>query len=450
MNAAWAKFIPETIRNRLKGRHVVTKILGNTVWLLADRVLRMGLGLLVGVSVARYLGPSQWGLLNYAVAFTSLFAAFASFGIDSIVVRELVRYPEQRDEVLGTASILKALGGALVLGSASVAIIFVKPSDSVTLYLVSITAAASLFQTFDTIDLWFQSQVQSKHSVRARGITFFIIAAGKLMLVAGHAPLIAFAWINFCEAMLNAVALLIVYFLGGQRLAGWHFSYRWVQELLRDGWPLLLSGLAIGLYMKIDILMLDSMAGSKAVGIYSAAVRLSEAGYAIPSAIAASVFPSIIESKQANQQLYEARLYKLFRLVTGLAYFIVIPTAFLSPLIVRLLFGQAYAGAALVLSIHIWSAIFVFLGIAATPFWLAENLQKECLYLTLLGAVLNIALNWLWIPQWQSAGSALATLVSYGLIHTVALYFFKPTRLLLSLFMKSLARPLLPALRGNR
>src|SRR5262245_9709117 len=113
MDARWLSWLPESLRVRVVGRHELQAILGNTGWLFADRVVRMGLGLVISVWMARYLGPSQFGEFNYAIAFVSFFGVAASLGLDSVVVRELVRHPETRDEILATVFVLKLLGGAL-------------------------------------------------------------------------------------------------------------------------------------------------------------------------------------------------------------------------------------------------------------------------------------------------------------------------------------------------
>ncbi|MCR4321033.1 MAG: oligosaccharide flippase family protein, partial [Candidatus Brocadiaceae bacterium] len=139
-------------------------ILVNTGWLFADRILRMGVGLFVGVWVARYLGPEQFGLYSYALAFVSLFGAFATLGLDGIVVRDIVRDPACKYETLGTAFVLKLIGGSLTFLLVIIAISLLRPHDRLTHWLVGITAVGMIFQAFDTIDFWFQSQVKSKYT----------------------------------------------------------------------------------------------------------------------------------------------------------------------------------------------------------------------------------------------------------------------------------------------
>ena len=74
------------MRQNVEGRGNLQKLIGNTGWLFADRILRLGVGLWVGIWTARYLGPEQFGLFNYSIAFVALFSVFATLGLDGIVV----------------------------------------------------------------------------------------------------------------------------------------------------------------------------------------------------------------------------------------------------------------------------------------------------------------------------------------------------------------------------
>lgn len=153
------ELLPRSLRAKFAASPTLRQLVTNTGWLLADRVVRLGGGLVVGVWLARYLGPEQYGLYNYAIAFVSLFSSFATLGLDGIVVRDLVRHPDQRSETLGTTFGLKLLGGCLILGLSLGAVNLYRPQDTLSHWLVGITAVGALFQAFDTIDFWFQSQV---------------------------------------------------------------------------------------------------------------------------------------------------------------------------------------------------------------------------------------------------------------------------------------------------
>jgi len=163
--------------------------------------------------------------------------------------------------------------------------------------------------------------------------------------------------------------------------------------------------------MKIDQVMIKEMLGAEQVGHYAAAVRLSEAWYFVPMAITSSVFPAIINAKKQSEALYYQRLQKLYDLMVWLAVAIALPTTFLAPWVIRVLYGEAFLPAAGVLSIHIWAGVFVFLGVACGRWFLCENYIKKNFYRTLFGMVINVVLNLILIPAYGIYGAAIATLL---------------------------------------
>jgi len=174
------------------------------------------------------------------------------------------------------------------------------------------------------------------------------------------------------------------------------------------------------IYMKIDQIMLGQMIGDEAVGLYSAATRISEVWYFIPMAIVASVFPAILESKKRSEDEYYERLQKLYDLMAMISVGVALAMTFLSMLIVTSLFGEAYSEAGPVLAIHVWAAVFVFLGVASSQWFLAENLQILSFQRTALGAVVNVILNLWLIPLYGVVGAALATVFAQA---TASLFF---------------------------
>ncbi len=426
------------LRTRLEGRFTLQKIIGNTGWLFADRLSRMGVELSIGVWVARYLGPSQFGLFNYALAFVKLFGPLATLGLDTIVVRDLVRNPAGREETLGTALGLKLLGGGAALLSCVTAIGLLRPGDDLTHGLVAMLAAGLVFQSLDAIDLWFQSQVQSRYSVPAKNAAFVLIALVKVVLIQVRAPLIAFAVAALAEVALGAVGLMIAYQLAGQRLEAWRFSVRRARQLLAVCWPLLFSGMAIMIYMKIDQVMLGSMVGDQAVGIYAAATRISEVWYFIPTAIVASAFPAIVEARKVGEADYYRHLQNLFDLMAGLAFALAVPMTFFSGFVVHVLYGPAYADAAPILTIHIWAALFVFLGVAQSPWDTTEGLTRLALFRTVAGAIVNVALNLVLLPVYAGLGAAIATVVAYAVSACLANMIDARTRRILGLQVRAI------------
>ncbi len=387
----------------------------NTSWLFAEKILRMAVGLFVGVWVARYLGPEQYGILSYAAAFVGLFIAIAKLGLDSIVVRELVNNENGAYDILGTAFWLRFFGALVLLFMLFIAVHFTS-NDLNTNKIIFILAGATIFQSFNVVDLFFQSRVMSRYAVFANVIALFISSLIKIALILIEAPLIAFAWAALFDSFILGCGY-IYFFLKYSNLHIKKFSFKksTAFNLLYDSWPLIISGLVVALYMKIDQVMIKEMLGSEAVGQYAAAVRLSEAWYFIPMAICASLFPAIINAKKVSEELYYERLQKLYNLMVWIAAAIALPMTFLSDWIVKLLYGGQYNEAGGVLMIHIWAGIFVFLGVASGRWFVSENLQKYTFYRTVSGAIINIVLNLSLIPKYGVQGAAVATLISQGM-----------------------------------
>ena len=406
--------LPAFIHRRIAHRPNLVKIVDNIGWLFVDKVLRMGVGLFVGVWVVRYLGPEQFGLLSFATAFVGLFGAIAGLGLQGIVVRDIVRDPSRKEDTLGTAALLQFIGGLLAYGLILATIFWLRPDDALAKALVAILGSTMLFKASEVAVYWFESQVLSKYTVWVQNGSFLVFAAIKIVLILNNAPLIAFASVIMAEALMVALLMLVMLGLRGPRLRHLRITLARAKALLADSWPLLLSGIAIVIYMKIDQIMLGQMVGDEAVGIYSAAVRISEVWYFIPMMIVASVFPAILEAKKRSEAQYYQRLQHLYDLMVWLSVAVALPMTFLSTPIVTLLFGENFSASGTVLAIHIWAAVFVFLGVASSKWFLAENRQMLSFQRTALGAVVNVILNLLLIPDFGPIGAAIATVVSYA------------------------------------
>jgi len=420
--------LPVSLRNRVEHRSNLQAILSNTGWLFADKALRMGVGLFVGVWVARYLGPEQFGLWNFAIAFAGMFGAFATLGLDGIVIRELVKNPERQHELLGTAFTLRLVGAAIAIMLVLIAIALMHADEPLTLWLVALSAAGFIFQSVNVIDFYFQAKVQSKYTVFAANIAFTLITIVKVVLLVSAAPLILFAWAGLGEAALTSLFLLFAYKMNHYNFRDWRYDNSVARELLKESWPLIFAGVAVSLCMRIDQVMLGAMLGRGEVGLYSVALRLSEVWYVIPSIIVASVTPAISNAHTYSYDLYKLRLQQLFNNLVKIAYLVAIPMTFLADFLVHLLYGESYGNAGAILAVHIWAAVFVFLGVASTPWTMNEKTMKVALYQTMLGASINILLNLYLIPRYGGVGAAVATALSQCLCVWVSNYFFKVNR----------------------
>ena len=383
----------------------------NTSWMFAEQALRIIAGLFIGVWIARYLGPEQFGIFSYATAFVAIFAGIAKLGLDSIVIRELVNYPEKADVYLGTAFWLKVMG-ALIVWAIIATTTLLSNNDQTTNIYILIIASGIIFQSFEVIDFYFQSQVLSKFVSICKITQLFISSALKIYLVFTNEDLLWFVLVSAIDQMVLGINLYISY--KKQLLANFYnkFDSQILVKLLRESWPLMLSSLAITIYMRIDQIMIQNMLGTKEVGIFTAAVNIVSAFYFIPMLITSSLFPSIISSKKISEELYYKRLQLLFSTLTWIAILIYIPMIIFSDQLVNLLYGQNFKNAGQVIYIYAFAGIFVFMGVASARWYINEGLQKITLLRTLVGAAINIALNLILIPIINLKGAAIATLIS--------------------------------------
>jgi O-antigen/teichoic acid export membrane protein len=372
------------------------------------------MALLVGIWIARYLGPAQYGLLSFSLAFVSLFTAIATLGLPNVIVREFVNRPHDRDIIIGTAFFLRLIGGVAAAILVVAGVFLVRPDDQLSRLIVTILSFQLVAKSSEVIKNWFESKVRSKYTVFAELGAYLVVAITKIALILVEAPLMYFVWAYLFQFVLTAVLLFIMYFLtfGTPK---WLPRIQEAQRLLKESWPLIISGLVIMIYMRIDQVMIGQMLDDESVGIYSVAVRLSEIWYFIPTAIAASVFPNLLKTRQQSKTRYHEKLQMLLDTLVVLSLMIAVPMTFLATGIVSLLFGSEYSGAGPVLSIHIWAAVFVFMAMATSKWRLAEGLQYQSAYRNPTGAALNVGLNFLLIPKYGITGAAVASLAAQAL-----------------------------------
>jgi polysaccharide transporter, PST family len=432
------KILPQRLRVKLSNNREFRRILGNINWLTFESIFKNLVGVFVFALVARYLGPEQFGLMSYALAFVALFSFLSSLGLEGIFVRDIVSNPDKKAEYLGSTFFLKILGSLTMVFVVGLAIFIVEPENQLIQLFVVILTFSHIFKSFYVIDLWFQSKVQSKYSVYSRSSAFFIISLTKITLILVGAPLVIFIMVMALEAFLVSVFLIYFYSKRGEiAFRKWKIKIDVMKALLKDSWPLMLSSIAIIIYMRLDQIMIGNIMGEAQVGIYSAAVKISEAWYIIPGVITTSVFPSIISTCKKNKKSY---LKKIQILYDGFLWF-TIPSALIitliAPFIINLLYGTDYALAANILSVHIWAGIFVFWGYVNGKYLIVENHTKIMLKITVIGAILNIILNLILINLFGAFGAAIATLISQIFTGTILIYLFTNSRLLFKMQVKA-------------
>jgi PST family polysaccharide transporter len=403
------------------------RIVSNIGWLTIDRIVRLGLGVLITVAIARHLGPEKFGQLNYGMAMLALVGVVASLGLDSVVQRDLVKAPADRDRLLGTCLFLRTLAG--VAGYLFLVIIVKQtvhePATRTTCFIIGVALLVNGAFTFDN---WFQSQTQAKFSVFAQNAAFIAVTAVRVRFLFVGAGLLAFAWCVSAEPIFAAILSVIFFRIVVGPLSNWRFDAGLARHWLFESWPLLLSGVAIVVYTRIDQIMLAHLANERALGIYSAAVKVSEVGYFVPSILATTFFPSIVRTRELGAEAYSIRRQHYFDLSVLLAVGIALPTTLLARPIIQILYGDKYGEAVPILCALVWATVFVFTGGARQQYLVAEGHMKFSFAATLAAAILNVVLNIFLIPRYQGFGAAIATLISYGLSALFSSFFYRATR----------------------
>ena len=433
----WLRFMPIGIRAKLAHRNNLLEILHNSSWLFVDKFIRMGVGLFVGIWLARYLGPEQFGLWNYALAFTGLFGAFSTLGLDGIVVRLLVKEPDKTNEILGSAFGLKVIGALFAVATSLVAISLMRSEEALTIWLVGISSFGFVLQAVGIIDCYFQSKVQSKYTVIAANAAFLIMAAMKVVFILNKYPLIAFAWVGIAEIFTSMTFLIFFYRSQKQHILNWHFSVKMSKKLLYDSWPLVISGIAITIYMKIDQLAIAKILGNTELGIYLVAVRIFEIFLVVPSLISQSIYPKlmILEKNDFNKKVSTFYFY-----ITRFSLLATVLVMFFSEKIINLMYGNAFSNASEVLTLIMLALTFTSVGIVNSLYIYYYNLQRFVTLVTILGAVLNLVLCFSLIKLFGLSGAVYSTVITYVFINYVVFLFIPNFKPMFNLINKSVLR----------
>lgn len=384
----------------------------NTFWLMFEKVFKLSVAFVVGIFVARYLGPQDFGIFHYGKSISIFFTTFATLSIDQFIVKKLIEEKEKENAILGTYFSLRISASVFCLIAVLVLNWFNAFQEQEVFIIVLILTSSSIFASFDILQSYFQSQVDSRKIALAAVFQIIIPTVLKVYFIINNFPVTYFALATIVEAFVYTSGLIFFYQRTEKSLFQWRFSKSVARETLRECWPMIISGLIIIVYMRIDQLMIKWLLDVESVGFYSAAVRLSEIWFFIGAVICNSLFPSLVKTRLSNPELYKSRLQSLLSLNVILALAIILPISLFSDGIINVLFGPEYAPAGSVLAIHAWSLLFIFLGQVSSRWLINENLQKLNLQRTVIGMFTNIGLNMVMIPRFGIEGAALATLLS--------------------------------------
>jgi O-antigen/teichoic acid export membrane protein len=395
-------------------------------WLVGGKIVNMILQFFVSLATARYLGTDHFGEINYVAAYVSFFSSIASLGLAVIVIKEVAEGREDENTIIWTG-IWMRLAVAILSSVTVVAVVSVTNNNDPTLRMIAVLESlAIVFSAIDTFMYWFQGKLLAKYVSISSTLAYLGKSIYNIYLLAHNADIVWFAFATSVDTICLALFLFLFYV----KLNGFHptFSWRVGKALMKQSYHYMISGLIAVLYSQIDRIMLKSMLDSTAVALYSVALNIAAMWSIIPSAIIQSVSPVLYKNAEEDYPLFIKRLRQSYALVWGLDILWSVGISVCSYWVVYFLYGTDYLGAQIPLIIVVWYTGISAIGNLTQVYLAIHGLNKYINYFAVAGLVTDVVLNFLLIPLWGGAGAAVATLVTYIVIHIVSPLVFRETR----------------------
>lgn len=399
----------------MKSNNLIRK---NASWLIGGSMFNKLFSFLISLFTARYLGPSNYGLISYAAAFTTLFFSLCTLGINSVIVKELVDNPENEGEIIGTTLVLQGFSSLLSIGIIFLIVFFLNYGETLTLLVVFLCSLGLFFQMMDSLQYWFQYKLMSKYAAIATTISYIFSSLYKIVLLLTGKSVIWFSIATSIDYFCVAVVLLVFY----KRNNGpkFVFSSSRSKQLLKKSCPFIITGLMISIYGATDKLMLKNMLDEASVGYYGIAISISTAWVFVLGAIIDSFKPVISGLFNTDKLLYEKKNIQLYSIVFYCSILVSVFMTFLSPYGIYYLYGESYLPAVNPTIICTWYVAFSYLGVARDIWIVCEGKQKKLPIIYALSALSNVVLNIVLIPKYQASGAAMASLLTQ--ISTIIIY----------------------------
>lgn len=388
------------------------RILTNVFWSLLGKAVSMLAALVVGILVARYLGPARYGLMNYVISYVTLFTILSYFGLDEIEIRELSRRPDERDSILGTAFRLR-----LLLSSVTYLLVLVvtwlTESEAATRWMIAVYALMLFSGTFNVIRNYFTSIVFNEYVVKSEIVRTLLGSLIKIVLLLAKAPLPLFVAACCFETFLVASGYVISYRIKAGSLRSWSWNSQTALYLLKESLPLLLSGAAVILYQRIDQVMIGKMLDDASVGYYATAGMFVGVILFLPQVLTQTVTPILIRIREQEESaIYAQKKEQFVGIVVWLSILLSLGTCLLSYWLIALTYGQEYLAAVSVLQILSWKTVGMALGSSSGQIIIMERIQKWAVIRNLMACVVCIGFNYLLIPRYGIIGSAWVSLIT--------------------------------------
>lgn len=415
-----------------------TKFAANTFWIIFGRVYQIAINLIVSVLSVRYLGPSNYGLINYAASFSSLFTAFCTLGIDEVMVNELIEKPQKQGKLLGTAICLRICSSIFSVLTISLIVYVLNPGETLTFWVTLLYSLGLVMQSMEVIKFFYQQNLMSKVTSLLTVVARTIVSFYKILLLVLSKNVLWFSASNIVDHGIFAILLILFYYKHKESGQGLKYESSLANELLKKSHHFILSGLMVALYGQMDKIMLKHLMDEAQVGFYSVATTVNNYWPFILTAIIESARPLIIELFGTDQTLFKKRLTQLYSALIGISVVAAVGISIFAKQIILILYGEGYIISVNALRIVSWSTAFSYLGVARSIWVVPNGQQRFEKYLAAIGAACNAILNYLMIPVWGIIGAAIATLLTQIITNFFCGVFFKPLRENMMLIWKAL------------
>ncbi len=402
-----------------------------------EKVTRLFVTIVVWSAVIRYLSPADFGILSFALSYIFIFAGISEGGMDAVLVRDFIRQPGNAAILLGSAYQLRWYLTliSLVIGGM---VCWMLPLEAVTRVLIMVVGLRLLAQPLLNLDSFFQSRLCPGRTVAAQVISLALTSILCWWGISRHMPPVFFGAVVTVEGLAAMVGLWVFYQPMRSEIGPWRSDPALIREIWRQSWPLILSGLAISVYMRLDQWMIKFMLGNDALGYYSAAVRFSESFYFIGMVVSSAFFPLLVRARKEGKENYMRQMLLLSSVLVYAAIACSILMLLVGLPLVKLLITDRYDAAMPVLAVHVWSSVFVFLGLLRTKWAINEGLQMFAMQMNVAGAAVNVVLNLIFIPLWGIIGAAWATLIAQCFVAVISNMFHPKARMILGLQLRAL------------
>ncbi len=413
------------------------RVVNNAMWIIGCKIVQALLGLVVSMLTARYLGPSNYGLINYAISLVAFLTPIMKLGLDSIVVQEIINSEEKNEgTILGTVITLTCLSSVISIIAVAAFATIANPGETTTHIVCYIYSLILLFYALELMQYWFQAKLLSKYTSITMLIAYVITTAYQIFLLATSKNIYWFVFVKTLDVMIvDAILIGLYHKLGTSKL---RFSIEHARRMLNKSKHYILSNIMIVIFAQTDKIMLKMLIDESATGYYSAAVTIAAMTNFVFAAIIDSARPSIFESKKNNNLVFEEKLTKLYSIIIYFSLAQSVVFTLFARLIIKILYGAAYAPAVPALQIVIWYTTFSYLGSVRNIWVLAENKQSILWKINLTGALANVILNSVLIPPLGIIGAAIASLITQFFTNVVTGYIFKSIRFSNTLMIKGL------------